>query len=88
MHVALTTTLCILLGLGFIASTVLWGFNSRFWNQDVSVNTDQQKRGTELAVIGFVLATFFFISFLLVLSAGNSSGHIVPSFPQGKKGKN
>ena len=87
MHVALTTTLCILFALGFIASTVLYGFNAQFWSKEAPLNSTSQRNGKQLAVLGFMLATFFLIVFLLTLSAGNQSGHIVPSLPQPKKSK-
>jgi len=85
MHVALTTTLCILFALGFIASVVLYAFNAQFWSKETPLNTQTQRNGKQLAVVGFLLSVFFLLLFLLTLSAGNQSGHIVPTLPKPKK---
>lgn len=82
MKSAILFIVCFFIALAFIASTVIFCINAKYWNA-TQLNTLDQQRARNWAVLCFTLSLFLFLFFLLTLSSGYAQEHIKP-----KLGKN
>jgi uncharacterized membrane protein YbhN (UPF0104 family) len=82
MKSAILFIVCFFILLAFIASTVIFCINAKYWNASY-LNTLQQQRARNWAVLCFTLSLFLFLFFILTLSSGYAQEHIKP-----KLGKN
>jgi hypothetical protein len=77
MNSALLFIVCFFLGLAFIASTIIFCINAKYWNA-TRLNTIDQQHARNWAVLCFTLSLFLALFFLLTLSSGYAQEHITP----------
>ena len=78
MNTALLFICCFFLALAFIASTIIFCINAKYWNA-TELNTLDQQHARNWAVLCFTLSLAFALLFVLTLSSGYAQEHIKPS---------